>query len=91
MLYFFKELGCGTGMHVCQQYNFNISTVQPEQGELRFPPKHKKQGAAELRSVKLCVLVMTTVHKINRPPRETCMECGVDSSQVIETINKLQT
>lgn len=57
--------GCGTDVHACKHYDFNISPVQPEQGELRFPPREKKQGAAKLHSVKLCVSVVTTVTEIN--------------------------
>lgn len=65
--------------------------MQPEQGELRFPPREEKQGAAKLHSVKLYVSVVTAVHEINRRPKEACMECGVDSLHITETINKLQT
>lgn len=83
--------GCGTDVHGCKHYDFNISPVQPEQGELRFPLREKKQGAAKLHSVKLCVSVVTTVTEINRRPKEACMECGVDSLHISETINKLQT
>lgn len=78
-------------MHAHKQYDFNISTVQPEQGELRFHQKERKQGVAKLHIVKLCVLLMTTVHESNRCHKEPCMECGVDSLHVTETINKLQT
>lgn len=56
--------------------------------ELRFPPEEqKKQGATELHGVQLCVLVMTTMHTINKPPKEPCR---VESSHSKET-NKRNT
>lgn len=54
------ENGCGTDVHARKHWDSDISTVQPERGELRFPPKEKKQGAAAVLRVKLCVLGMTT-------------------------------
>lgn len=59
--------------------------------ELRFHPEEKKkQGAADLHSVQLCVLVMTTMHTINKPPKEPCR---VESSRstLKKQINATQT
>lgn len=79
---------CGTAVHAYKHYDYCLQCSRSRESS-DFLQKRRNRVQLSC-SVKLCILVLTTVHESKRHAKEACMLSGADSLHVIETINKLQ-